>query len=398
MRSCSSGQNVRPPGSINGEVGGTVAFTTTISPTGPELSTIVWKCKRVSEEYVTVIGSGSGVSVPGPGYQGSVSLNRVTGSLELRELTLRDTGVYSVTLTSSTGTTYIEETTLNVYEKISGAKLSELFGALRTVLIAGNSFAILSCEAANGTLITRKWLKDGHPLSPSNRITFHSDNSSVTIDPVHGTDNGQYQCRLTNPVSTDAASYDVIVNYGPEDVVIQGQREMEAGQTMVLTCSASSVPPATFIWTFNGTETSVKAEEYPVANATLGDSGNYICVAANSVTGSVISSAPHLLMVNERSSGSQLGAIIGGMLGAVACVGVAAGTFTYMKKRKTRDSPINQDCQAIVYENTIDLDPPVVYENLSKTSADVSTPTDSENPYRELEFKDHATYSTLNSP
>ncbi|KAJ8354768.1 hypothetical protein SKAU_G00223350, partial [Synaphobranchus kaupii] len=278
--------------------------------------------------------------------------------------------------------------------KISGANL---IGPTE-VLIAGNSSAKLTCQATIGTLISRKWLKNGHPLSPSNRITFSGDNSSVSIDPVQGTDNGQYQCTLTNPVSTDDANYNLTINYGPEDVLIQGQIEMEAGQTVVLTCSASSVPPATFTWTFNGKETAVKAEEYPVANASIGDSGNYICVAANSVTRSVLSSAPHLLKVTERSSGSQLGAIFGGTLGAVACVGVAAGIFTYMKKRKTRDSPINQDPQAIVYENTIDLDPPVVYENLSKTSADVSTPTDSENPYRELEFKDHATYSTLNSP
>ncbi|KAJ8354757.1 hypothetical protein SKAU_G00223240 [Synaphobranchus kaupii] len=139
-----------------------------------------------------------------------------------------------------------------------------------------HSFDNLTCQATIGTLISRKWLKDGHPLSPSNRITFSSDNSSASIDPRQGTDNGQYQCRLTNPVSTDTANYNLTVNYGPEDVVIQGQREMDAGQTVVLTCSVSSVPPATFIWTFNGKETGVKAEEYPVANATLDDSGNYV--------------------------------------------------------------------------------------------------------------------------
>ncbi|KAJ8354755.1 hypothetical protein SKAU_G00223220, partial [Synaphobranchus kaupii] len=226
---------------------------------------------------------------------------------------------------------------ISVIEKISGANL---IGPTE-VLIAGNNSAILSCEAANGTIISRKWLKDGQPLSPSNRITFSGDNSTVTIEPVQGTDNGQYQCRLTNPVSTDTANYNLTVNYGPEDVLIQGHKEMEAGQTVVLTCSASSVPPATFTWTFNGKETGVKAEEYPVANASFGDSGNYICVAANSVTRSVNSSAPHLLKVTERSSGSQLGAILGGTLVAVAFVGVAAGTFTYMKKRKTSSSGIS---------------------------------------------------------
>ncbi|KAJ8354764.1 hypothetical protein SKAU_G00223310, partial [Synaphobranchus kaupii] len=92
--------------------------------------------------------------------------------------------------------------------KISGANIIGPTG----VLIAGKSSANLTCQAANGTLISMEWLKDGHPLSPSNRITFSGDNSSVSIDPVQGTDNGQYQCTLTNPVSTDAATYKLTVN------------------------------------------------------------------------------------------------------------------------------------------------------------------------------------------
>ncbi|KAJ8245032.1 hypothetical protein COCON_G00236300 [Conger conger] len=165
------------------------------------------------------------------------------------------------------------------------------------VLIAGNGSASLSCQAAAGTLISRKWLKDGHSLSPSNRITFSSDKSSVSIDPVQGSDNGHYQCRLTNPVSTDTVSYYLTVNYGPEDVVIQGHREIEVGNTVVLTCSASSVPPATFTWTFNGKETGVLTEEYTIEKALIDYSGTYTCLARNSVTGLSISSAPRLLTV-----------------------------------------------------------------------------------------------------
>ncbi|XP_035291382.1 carcinoembryonic antigen-related cell adhesion molecule 1-like isoform X4 [Anguilla anguilla] len=201
---------------------------------------------------------------------------------------------------------------ISVMEKISGASIT----GPTEVLIAGTSSAKLSCQATAGTIISRKWLKDGNPLSPSNRITFSGDNSSVSIDPLQGTDNGQYQCRLTNPVSTDSVSYNLTVNF---------------------------------------------------------------------------SAGPN--------SESQLGAILGGTFGALGCVAVAGGALAYMKKRKRRDSPSNQDHQAAVYENTIDLSPPVVYENLPTGSTDLPCPVDSENrpDYEELRFKDTATYSNLNS-
>ncbi|KAJ8354763.1 hypothetical protein SKAU_G00223300, partial [Synaphobranchus kaupii] len=54
---CSSGQNVLPPGPLIGQVGGNVAFTTTISPTGPEFPAVVWNFRHGSEQPVTVISA-----------------------------------------------------------------------------------------------------------------------------------------------------------------------------------------------------------------------------------------------------------------------------------------------------------------------------------------------------
>ncbi|XP_061107908.1 hemicentin-1-like [Conger conger] len=480
---CSSGLNYLPLGPLNGEVGGSVTFTTTVNPTGPELAAITWSFNKGSGP-VSVIAFLPTATKPGPGYVGRVSLNNVTGFLELRELTLGDSGDYSVTLTTSNAQSLQGKTRLEVYEKISGVKTTVPTGVLITdgpedvfiqghreievgnrvvltcsassispatftwtfngketgvlteeytianatidhekisgvkttvptgvliaekisdvnitgptgVLIAGNGSANLSCQAAAGTLISRKWLKDGNSLSPSNRITVSGDNSSVSIDPVQGSDNGHYQCRLTNPVSTDTVSYYLTVNYGPEDVVIQRHREIEVGNTVVLICSASSVPPATFTWTFNGTETGVLTEEYTIANALIDYSGTYTCLARNSVTGLNISSAPHLLTVTVPA---PLGAILGGTFGALACVALAGGAFVCMKKKKRRDIPCNQDAQAVVYENTKELGGPVVYENLAEGSIDPrSVASENRDDYQELQFKDSATYCTMKS-
>ncbi|KAJ8354759.1 hypothetical protein SKAU_G00223260 [Synaphobranchus kaupii] len=169
------------------------------------------------------------------------------------------------------------------------------------VLIAGKSSANLTCQATIGTLISREWLKDGHPLSPSNRTTFSADNSSVSIDPLHSTDNGQYQCRLINPVSTDTASYTLTVNYGPENGVILGGNAAEVGSSIALYCSAASVPPAAVNWILNGTQTDVNAIVYAIRTVSYTDRGNYTCVATNDITGRSLS-IPHLLIVNEKAA------------------------------------------------------------------------------------------------
>ncbi|XP_036394530.1 carcinoembryonic antigen-related cell adhesion molecule 1-like [Megalops cyprinoides] len=187
-------------------------------------------------------------------------------------------------------------------EIISGATIT----GPTAPLIAGISSANLSCQATAGTITSRQWLKDGQPLSPSNRTTISEDNSFVSIDPVEGSDNGEYQCTLINPVSDDTASYNLIVNYGPQDVVIQGEREVEVGQRVELKCSALSIPPATFTWTVNGTETDVKTAEYTIEKATHGNSGDYICVASNAVTESTQASPVHVLAVYERISGATI--------------------------------------------------------------------------------------------
>ncbi|KAJ8354765.1 hypothetical protein SKAU_G00223320 [Synaphobranchus kaupii] len=169
------------------------------------------------------------------------------------------------------------------------------------VLIAGKSSANLTYQATIGTLISMEWLKDGHPLSPSNRTTFSADNSSVSIDPVQDTDNGQYQCRIINPVSTDTASYTLTVNYGPENGVILGGNTAEVGSSIALYCSAASVPPAAVNWILNGTQTDVNAIVYAIRTVSYTDRGNYTCVATNDITGRSLS-IPHLLIVNVPQS------------------------------------------------------------------------------------------------
>ncbi|XP_071355423.1 cell adhesion molecule CEACAM20-like isoform X2 [Trachinotus anak] len=147
-----------------------------------------------------------------------------------------------------------------------------------STLIAGNSTANLSCQAKTGSMMTRTWLKDGKPLAASSRLVFSADRSSMMISPLQKEDNGDYTCQLTNPVSSDAASYKMVVNFGPEPVMVTGQDAVEVNDHLTLTCSAASTPPANFIWKFNGMMTDMKTAQYTIEKASVGDAGTYTCV------------------------------------------------------------------------------------------------------------------------
>lgn len=55
-------------------------------------------------------------------------------------------------------------------------------------------------------------MKDGQPLSPSERIIFSEDNKTVSISPLNLTDSGIFLCHLANLLSNENASYNLTVN------------------------------------------------------------------------------------------------------------------------------------------------------------------------------------------
>ncbi|KAM6909634.1 cell adhesion molecule CEACAM6-like [Xenentodon cancila] len=268
-----AGEGILPPGPLSGAVSGKVVFSTTLRPPQRPFLSISW-----SFNGVNIITSTS-VNITAPGHAGRISLDPTTGSLELRNLVLEDSGEYAVIIIPDEGLYKEGRTTLNVYVMITGASIR----SSAAVLIEDQSSTNLTCEAS-GSITTRVWMKGGLPLDLSGGVSLSGDNKTVFLRPVVSSSHGTYQCHLSNPVSNMTAVLNLSVNFGPHNTSIIGPSAASPGQRVTLQCTAASVPPANFSWTFNGNETHVNTSLYIIERFTETNSGNYTCTARNMMT------------------------------------------------------------------------------------------------------------------
>ncbi|XP_070691184.1 cell adhesion molecule CEACAM2-like isoform X2 [Pempheris klunzingeri] len=268
-----SGEGILPPGPLSGAVAGRVKFTTTLTPPEHPFLTVSWRF-----EEMNIITSTSS-NITEPGHANRISLDLATGSLELRDLVLGDSGEYTVNITPDGEEQKQGRTTLNVYALITGATIR----SPQAILIEDKSSTNLTCDAS-GSIRTREWMKDGQPLHPSARVTFSMDNRTVFIRPVHSSNHGTFQCRISNPVNSMTVAHNLTVNFGPHNISIIGPSAASPGQRVTLRCTADCFPPANFSWMFNGNETHVNSSMYIIERLGEENIGNYTCTAQNMVT------------------------------------------------------------------------------------------------------------------
>ena len=103
------GEGILPSGPLSGAVSGKVRFTTDLRPSQVPFLSVSWTFKGTN-----VITSTS-TNISGPIYAGRILLDRATGSLELRNLALEDSGEYTVTIIPDAGLQKQGSTMLNVY-------------------------------------------------------------------------------------------------------------------------------------------------------------------------------------------------------------------------------------------------------------------------------------------
>ncbi|XP_035868667.1 carcinoembryonic antigen-related cell adhesion molecule 21-like [Phyllostomus discolor] len=132
--------------------------------------------------------------VRGPAYSGRERII-CDGRLILTNVTLNDTGNYTVEVYPEDSAREVRFGQLHVYELVRMPTLL----ASNIINTDNKDIVVLTC---NTDEVSIQWSFNGMNLQLSETRKLSEDHRSLTIDPVQREDVGYYQCEASNPVSS----------------------------------------------------------------------------------------------------------------------------------------------------------------------------------------------------
>ncbi|XP_049988863.1 carcinoembryonic antigen-related cell adhesion molecule 1-like isoform X2 [Alexandromys fortis] len=174
----------------------------------------------------------------------------------------------------------------------------------------------LTCSS-NETGISIHWLFNGQSLGLTDRTKLSLDNRTLNIDPVRREDSGEYQCEVSNPVSSersDPIQLAIIEPVTTPSIQIRNTTVKEL-DSVSLTCSSNDTG-ISIHWLFNGQslkftdrmKLSLNNSNLNIDPVKMEDSGKYQCEVSNPVSSK--RSDPIQLDINS-TQGSSAGIFVG---------------------------------------------------------------------------------------
>ncbi|XP_077432859.1 cell adhesion molecule CEACAM5-like [Vanacampus margaritifer] len=272
------------PDSLLATAGQTVTFNTTVTPPATPFLAITWSVKDIQGAVTSIVTSTNSTNVTVPQYQDRITLFRHTGSLELRNVSLRDAGDFTVTIIPMGGAHQRGNCKLDVYEAISGVVLIPS----GTDLLESNSPVTMSCSVMSGSGLSFRWLNGSSEITAGGRVKITEGGSKLTLTRVTRYDQGPFRCHVFNGISNGTSDpVDLYISYGPENIRLTTSPSLEyhlEGSNIILSCSVGSRPPAVFQWSLNGELLAESGPELRLQNVLDSQSGNYRCQAFNNKT------------------------------------------------------------------------------------------------------------------
>uniref|UniRef100_A0ABM5ESA8 Cell adhesion molecule CEACAM5 n=1 Tax=Pogona vitticeps TaxID=103695 RepID=A0ABM5ESA8_9SAUR len=247
--------------------------------------------RSVYQEFETLKLSCSASSNPPANYSwyhnGQPLEHGNTSQLEIPSLSLSDGGNYTCNATNNY-TGLFNDTSLEI------SILGEWMGCRKSVTnvtiisdpikVFENNKTVLTCTSA-GTSVSYFWLKGSQSLEADGHISMTNNSQVLTFNPVSRNDSDNYTCYGNNTFSSNHATYELNVFYGPDELIISPDNLYhEKGSNLNLTCKADSNPPANYTWSIQESVQQI-GSTLSLINLSFNDTGNYTCEAFNNETG-----------------------------------------------------------------------------------------------------------------
>ncbi|XP_076430308.1 cell adhesion molecule CEACAM1 isoform X6 [Peromyscus maniculatus bairdii] len=137
----------------------------------------------------------SSTNKTGPAYSGREMIYP-NGSLLFQNVTQNDTGVYMLNMIMEN----FDYESASVQFRVHQPVTLPFIQVINTTFKELDS-VFMTCYS-NNTGISISWLFNGQSLRITDRMKLSQNNSTLTIDPVRREDSGDYQCEVSNPVSS----------------------------------------------------------------------------------------------------------------------------------------------------------------------------------------------------
>ncbi|KAJ4919856.1 hypothetical protein JOQ06_023073 [Pogonophryne albipinna] len=208
-----------------------------------------------------------------------VNLNHFDPELQLEMVAENKSGNYKCILHNTVTSRFTSESgMIRIFTPIAAVVVNPIGGP--PIL---HEQYILHCEVT-GYVGNIQWSRNGQPITADNTTVIDMTNRTLLLKPVQLSDNGNYRCEASSPVSNMTSHpYTVEVNYGPMTPVIAAPSMALTGQMVTLNCSSDSHPPSHISWYFNGS-LQATTSELVIGPLTFNMSGQYTCMAHNNIT------------------------------------------------------------------------------------------------------------------